>query len=716
MPIRLSGMSSGLDTESIVESLMSAKKYKKTKIENNKTKLEWKKEKWSALNKKIYSFYTGYASKFRMQGSYKAKSATSSDTSKLKVTASNSAANGSYKIKVNALASSQYVTSAKLGTSAGEGKDLNGNDISTSTKLSDLGMTTDGSTQIKIGLANGDTKTLTLDSDSTVGTFVDKLKEAGLNASYDSAQKRLFISSKESGSDQSFTITTNSMSASQTASFASVRSAMDYDNLTSEQKSSVSSILEGIRNANGEDATALATHTAELQNIMDEHVKTLATEKFTKDMTESIKDNYMNSYVSGATYDSDDVLTGGTVSQAGRDALTEAGSGYIDDNGDVTAEGYKKLQEIAASKAATDVATDANKQAIEAQADNFVTSGGTLGDVTYASQADRNSDISSALSSFNTQAVAGTTQTGTGTSPLSALGLGEVTGADVSESSSGNSMVVVGAKDSEIVMNGATLKGSSTTMTVNGLTLNLASITDSEVTVSVANDTTAAYDAIKDFISQYNSLLSELNTGYYAESAKGYNILTDEQKEAMSEDEITKWNDKIKDSLLRRDDTLNTIIQTMRDSMTGTTITASNGKKYSLANLGITTSSDYTERGLLHIKGDEDDEQYATDTNTLKSLLEEDPAVVEEVLAGITTKLYDNLTQKMRSSSLSSAFTFYNDKQMTKQLETYKTQISDWEEKLSALEDRYYKQFTAMEKAMASINSTQSSLSGYFGM
>ena len=55
MAIRMSGMISGLDTESIVKSLMETQQAKKTKIESKKQKLEWKQEIWSGLNTKIPS-------------------------------------------------------------------------------------------------------------------------------------------------------------------------------------------------------------------------------------------------------------------------------------------------------------------------------------------------------------------------------------------------------------------------------------------------------------------------------------------------------------------------------------------------------------------------------------------------------------------------------------------------------------------------------------
>jgi len=146
MGIRLSGLNSGMDTDSIVQALMSAQNYKKTKITAKQTKLEWKKELWSELNTKIYNFYTNTLGKMRLQGTFKTKAATSSDNSKVTATATSAAAEGTYKVKVNSLASAQYVTSGKLSGAKERDKDgnLTGNNtkVSASTKLIDFNYAT----------------------------------------------------------------------------------------------------------------------------------------------------------------------------------------------------------------------------------------------------------------------------------------------------------------------------------------------------------------------------------------------------------------------------------------------------------------------------------------------------------------------------------------------------------------------------------------------
>lgn len=56
MPIRMTGMVSGLDTDSIVKELVSAYSTKKEKYEKERTKLGWKQEIWKDLNKKLTHF------------------------------------------------------------------------------------------------------------------------------------------------------------------------------------------------------------------------------------------------------------------------------------------------------------------------------------------------------------------------------------------------------------------------------------------------------------------------------------------------------------------------------------------------------------------------------------------------------------------------------------------------------------------------------------
>ena len=703
MPLRMTGMTSGLDTDSIVSALMEAQTTKKTKVENKKTKLEWTQNIWTGLNKKLYSFYTDSAGKMRFQSSYQTKKAASSDASILTATAQSSASSGSYTVKVNQLAAAQYVTSAKVSAKSTDasGK-VTESKVTSDTKLSALGFDTEGDTTIEI-TAGEKTINLNVDETTTVRDFVNALKDAGLNASFDEKQVRFFISAKESGADGKFTITSKTMTGEQVAAQNKLMDSVDYSNLSSGDQDTVKKILSDLKNA--QDTSAVADAEKSLQDISDRTAKEKATEYYNNKLTDDMLSQYK--YETDGTDGTGDAHKAGDIDYSKvKQVLQNADLDkdvYTDSDRLIVLK-QKIIEPAVTEKLASKEYTD--------KIDNAVTSG--LEDAGIEKQSERYSTIRLAVNGYAQAMKDGTEQSKE--SALKLLGMDDIDGSAVKESADGTGMVVIEAADSIVQVNGATLTSSNTTLDVNGLSLNLVSASDREVKVTVSNDSTAVYDAIKDFVEQYNSALSEMNKYYYADSARGYDPLTDDQKEAMSDEEVEKWETKIKDSLLRRDSTLSGILETFRTSLTGITVKASDGKTYSLANLGITTGKDYKEYGLLHIKGDEDDTDYADSENTLQSMINSDPDIVMEVMSGIVSNLYDSINKKISTTTtMKSALSFYNDKEMTKQMTQYKKDIKSWETKLSDMEDRYYKQFSAMETALSKLQSQQNSLASYLG-
>lgn len=704
MAIRLSGLNSGIDTDSIVEALMSAQRTKQTKVEAKQTKLEWKKELWGELNTKIYDFYKDTLGKIKLQGTYKTKAANSSDTSKVTATATSSASEGTYKIKVNSLASAQYVTSGKLQ----QVLDKDGNKVnpSSSTKLVDLvdgngDFTFTAGTQIKVS-AKGGTSTVLVDENTTIADFVKVCANVGLSASFDTTQQRFFIGSSTSGADQSFTISSGELSQEQLNAVSDWKEAVGYSYLSSDDKAAVDKIFDKLQAG----TTTYDKVSKSLQGYVEKAQKSAVNSYYKKQLT----DGYNNDYF---VYDAD---TGKKVglTDAGLQALkdsktTDAAKDAVDNLSDEKK--ISQLEALVTKKVTADLKTDEYKDKIADAIASGITDDPNVSSFLSSTAEDRIDVLKNCAENYNTVM----SNIADNSGQLAGLGLAKVDGSKVEEGSDASGMVVVKASDSSITFNGATLTSSTSSMTVNGLTLDVLDTTPgSEVTISVTKDTSAIYDTIKDFISEYNSILKTMNSYYNAASSKGYDVLTDEQKEAMTDDEVEKWEDKIKSSLLRRDDTLSSLISSFRNNMMGS-YTASNGKKYSLSSLGIGTSTDYTENGLLHIKGDEDDSEYADEDNKLEKMLLEDPDLVMEIMTGLTNNLYNDLQKKSSSTTMSSIFTFYNDKEMNSQLSDYKKEISKWETKLAELENRYYSQFTAMEKAMASLNSQQSYFSSMLG-
>lgn len=711
MPIRMTGLTSGLDTESIVNQLMSAQRTKQTKVENKKQKLEWKQEIWKGLNTKIYGFYKDSLSKMKYSSDYSTKKASVSDSTKLTATASTKAAAGSYKVEIKSIASAQYVTSGKLSYKDSSG---NTNTATTSTKLSDLGMSSGTVLKLEVG---DKSSALEVKDDTTIKDFVNFCSNAGLNATFDEKQQRFFLSSKDSGEENSFSLSANTYSSEGDTAITELNDAVGLANLTSSQKTKYNSIVYGaiasgtqISDDDKETLKSIAVSSA------DADAKSKATEFYRASLNKTYDISDEEKEKIKKKYDSDLTLSGDDRTKAIADAIEKKKQSDIEEK--LKTDEYKTKISEAVTKGIT--AEEVRKAGLAVTDSSNAEDPASISKYTFEKTETRKENaenaIESAVGKFNTAIESGiTSDNGSG---LLKLGLSNFDGVtSYKEGDLASNMVLSKAADTEIVYNGATLTSNNTSIEVAGVTLNLLGTTAAgeSVNVTVSNDTSAVYDTIKEFITEYNSILKTMNTYYDAASASSYEVLTDEQKEAMSDDEVDKWNTKIKDSLLRRDSTLSSLISVMKTDMMGS-YKASNGKTYSLANLGISTSSkNYNEGGLLHIKGDEDDDEFADSTNTLMKMLEEDPDTVKEVLSGLASNLYDSLNKKMSTSTMSSALTFYNDKEMASQLSDYKKEISNWESKLSDMEEKYYSQFSAMETALAKLQSQQNTLSSYLG-
>ena len=290
---------------------------------------------------------------------------------------------------------------------------------------------------------------------------------------------------------------------------------------------------------------------------------------------------------------------------------------------------------------------------------------------------------------------------------LDKLGLSEAGGAHKEKGTS-----------AEIELNGATFKSATNTFEINGLTITCNTVTGNDaITLTTMDDTSGVYDMIKDFIKEYSELINEMDKLYNAESAKKFEPLTDEEKENMSETEIEKWETKIKDSLLKGDSTLSMVSSALKGVMSsGFEV---NGKTMYLHDFGIETLGYFdaakNEKNAYHIHGDEDDSSVKNKTNTLMASISSNPEQVMEFFTQLSNSMKSKLDELMKSTDYSSAYTVYEDKKMKEEYADYTKKIAEEEEKLAAYEDKWYKKFSAMETAMAKMQSNMSAVSNLFG-
>lgn len=715
MGIRMSGLSSGMDTEAIVKELMSAQSLKKNKVVKAKTKLEWTQTKWADLNTKLTGLYNNFVTKMQLSTAYKTKKTTISDTSKASVSAKTNAVNGSYTMEVKNIATAQYLTGAKIDASATD-------------KLVDL----DSSLLNKeISITTGGTTTkFAVTADTTLKDFTSALQNAGLNASFDDAQKRIFISSKDSGVANTFSISTSGLSNAEVTARGALCEAAGYSNMSNTNKASFDEAMQALQ------TSGVGT---------DDYNKALDTiAKLSYDTKKASADTAAETYVKAKLYSE-------KYSEYEEKARESLKNTYLDDDGNLkTGKTQEDYDKAVAKKADTDtvsyISSQLKEDDVKLQIEEAAFSGKTEADMADFSEKAVSKYYSSGVKAFTgmdgvdedsektrmaayTEKYASVTDRNEAlsSSALTSLGLADISvdadgkvtvngGAnDSTNTSIPTGMALIEGSDSKIILNGAELTSSSSVVSANGLEISLTGVTkeNESVTFSVATDTDAIYDSVKSFLKEYNSVMKEMNTLYNADSAKGYEPLTSQEKEAMSDDEVKEWETKIKNSLLRSDSTLGSIINAMRSAMQ--TTVEYDGGTYALSSLGIMTSTDYTEGGLLHIYGDPDDSVYSAKDDKLKKALEENPDVVIATLTGVFGNLRQTMSDKMAGSKYSSSMTFYNDIKMKSDVKDYESDIKDWEDKLADMEDAYYSKFTAMETALAKLQSQQSTMSGLFG-
>lgn len=913
MPIRITGLTSGLDTESIISALVSSYNYKTNKYKKAQTKLSWKQDAWKSLNTKIYSLYSSVGS-MKLSTAYNLKSTTVSDSTKATVKAGNNAPTGTQQLNIIKVAQAGYLTGAQLSSKT-----------TTSTTLAELGYT-GGDAKINLTKGDGTTKEITLTQGSTVGDVIASLKDAGVSANFDETNHRIFVSSKETGKDNDFTLTGANtegaralyqmgLAVGSDATNATYKSYTQYydadgnklqqnvvDAIRTYQDAKTAYETASAQNTNLTSAYGYATAYSEMQDALknsglttDEQKKltTLlgmsATQRvnsvmdasgnvYTKSTTlddgstiyeygsgndkkyiqaiTTAKDDHNNIYTKNADGNYVDSGTGLVYKATGEkdsdgneyyvytasdgqeakiamknettnyyqaDVAQKGYTEYTDNDGIVYRSNEKgnytgsdgktyKLEnntftEIdsdgnAVSNGRTATVTEDQKKEVKTtyshgntalsdttraadllsrfredhkdtltdeviskltsnieKVNVYESAEDSLNDTDTYSRKNIISSIQQAYQSGGASAVTEVTnkyaekitenQTAMTTaqkkmddnSVLADLAAMDSTSSDYTTAlaafvnkvqdsqrilDQSSTLTNSGAKkidgcDSEIKLNGITYTSSLNTYSINGLSITAMQATGdgdtNAITVTTATDTQAIYDKIKSFLTQYNSLINEMTSLYNADTAKGYEPLTDDEKSAMSDSEVEKWEEKIKSSLLRRDDSLESVMNLMTNAMSQPVTI--DGKKYYLSSFGIKTlgflNAPGNQQNAYHIDGDEDDTATSGNEDKLMAMINSDPDTVVSFMQQLTTNLYDAIGTKMKSSTLSSIYKVYNDKEMASEYSDYTTTIKKWEQKLQDQEDAYYKKFSAMETALSKLQSQTSSLSNLFG-
>ena len=641
MTMRMTGMMSGMDTESIIQELVAAKRTKVDDVKKKQTKLEWKQDAWKELNTKLKNLQSKYLNNMRFSTAYMKKTTKVSNSSAVSVITGENAVNGVQSLQVEQLARTAYLTGAEMKSAKGS--------LTALSKLSDLtgGESIAGSGQIKIQAGSKEVS-MTITADTTISDVMNQLKDAGLNANFDEKQQRLFISAKESGEANDFSIV--GLDANGQAALSALGISTGLDAAAEAEYQKWADYVGSTDTETAENMKAL--YQAELDKSVEGYLTSY------KELTSSIES--LQKDLEAAT-DEENKASIQKIIEQRKEQLAE-----IEKNINVTT-----TTDEEGNTTYTAVATDALIEKIRQP---------------YVDRAN-----------YAKKVVEG----------------------KVNISASDGSSKIDG-QDAIISLNKAKFTNSTNVFEINGLTLTALSETKAgeDVTITTQDDTDGIYDMIKNFLKEYNSIINEMDKLYNADSASKLEPLTDDEKDALSDKEVEKYEKKIKDALLRRDSNLSSIRTAFTTTMSsGVTV---DGKKMYLSDFGIDTLGYFNaadnEKNAYHIDGDPDDENTSGNADKLKALISSDPDTVVSFFSSLSRELYSSM-DKLSSAveGYRSYGSFYDDKKMKSDYADYTTKIAELEEKVNDYEDKWYSKFSKMETALAKMQSNSSAISSLLG-
>jgi flagellar hook-associated protein 2 len=232
------------------------------------------------------------------------------------------------------------------------------------------------------------------------------------------------------------------------------------------------------------------------------------------------------------------------------------------------------------------------------------------------------------------------------------------------------------AQDAIVWVSGYEIHSSSNTVSnaIEGVTLTLKAPTeeDSTVQLNVERDDTAIQDAAKKFVDSYNSLATTIK------SLSRYDAATEAAGALLG------------DAMLRN-------IDAQVRKLISTPVAGVNGDYNTLASLGITTQAD----GKLKL-----------DTVRFNAALDANPGAVSDIFTstnGVAVKLADFMGQKTAATGELTV----RSSNITDTLVDLKDQQDALDARMKIIEQRYFKQFNALDTLLAGMNNTATALDGW---
>lgn len=792
--LRLGGITSGFDTESMVTQLLSSYQTRIDKQNQKLTKLSWQQTAYQDITKKITEFKNTYfdilkrdtylmsPSTFnKFKGDVTAPSTANVDG--LTVSTASSSTAGTYKIKMSQLAKAASATGSPV-TAGNFQLDLDKavNSASGNVTKNDDGsetMSMDFSLDVQVGSVK---KTISFtadaaldadgniaDKDAAKSSIIDALnsklqesfgysgKTSGATGATDANGREWFLQAKlgsdgkaefQVGGNSTVTITENKGNfglaqarekvAISTGSVVTGNNTFQVEiggKTTSVSFNGVSTTYYDSRNLSGNGDILAEYNELKLASFRDKY--NLADDAT---VTATQLDNY--------TY---------TSEQAAKDknaaAIKEALKGV--DGYTFTLTGSYLTAKDSSGKTAEFSLTSIEGGTLgltKSTASNKYSSNAALSDLGFKTEPDgrymlsingteiyldKDATVSSMISAVN-KSDAGVTMTYsslTGSFTLEAKELGSGGKVEVGDTTLGRNLGLVddngtvGVSEGQnaiFEINGQEVYLNDNTYTLDGntFTFNENMTIGETYTVNVTKDSSTVKETVKKFVESYNQLIDDIyeyigKAPATDDDGNKYDPLTDAQKEDMSEDEITKWEEKAKQGILYNDSTVSSIMSQMR-SVLYSSVTLEDGTKFGIYGMGIKTSSEWSDHGKLEIDEDAFNKAFEKGEDAIVKLFTDSDngmmAKLNKVIDGAvkSSGAAENRGSLIRKAGKADS-SVTTDSSIYKQMVKMQDRLKELQNRYDDKEEYWWKVFTNMETAMSDLNSQTSYISSYLG-
>ena len=198
--MRIGGLASGIDTESIIRDMMKAHRIPLDKITQKKQYTQWQLDDYRSTNRDLRKQGDKLFDTVMKQSTYMEKNVSVSDEKAVNITAKGSTSDFSGTIKVDRLATQATLQSGVIKKSEAPGAKFTDEELKTKS-LSNLGIFNGTEDQeLTVTSPNGTSEKLTIKSSDKLEDVLGQINQkTGVSAFYDATSGKIAMSAKDSG-------------------------------------------------------------------------------------------------------------------------------------------------------------------------------------------------------------------------------------------------------------------------------------------------------------------------------------------------------------------------------------------------------------------------------------------------------------------------------------------------------------------------------------